>query len=157
MARLDLRHRKSSRHLFNDFWTLSEPSECMNLWCIGLRIYICNTPPNILIHIENNLTLANQLNYTNIPDYSIFLHMAFLPSDYFQLKTVPFNWNLGETRNACFLGGYTIRYWTGGVFYGEIDYPISDRDDDSVSAHGIDRLGSVSRAYTQVSVKTSSF
>lgn len=52
MARLDLRHRKFSRHLFNDFWTLSEPSECMNLWCIGLRIYICNTPPNILIHIQ---------------------------------------------------------------------------------------------------------
>lgn len=38
---------------------------------------------------ENNLTLANQLNYINIPDYSIFLHMAFLPSDYFRLKTVP--------------------------------------------------------------------
>lgn len=63
------------RHLFNDFWTLSELSECMNLWCIGLRICITAASPQTYWYTLNKnkqKTLTNQLNYINIPDFSIY-------------------------------------------------------------------------------------
>lgn len=49
MACLDLRHRKSSRHLLNDFWTLSEPSECMKS----------------LVHRSENIHLPHPTKHTD--------------------------------------------------------------------------------------------
>lgn len=65
------------------FGTYPDPGEW--IWW-GPRIYIWHIPPSWYTFSENYQ--PSWPNYTNIPDYSIFLHMAFLPWD-FQVKMIP--------------------------------------------------------------------
>lgn len=61
------------------------PVSAWNLWCIGPRIYICHTPPNILIHVQWELTFANQLNYKHTWLFSLSAY-GFLTVRLFSVK-----------------------------------------------------------------------